>query len=412
MSHSTQAPPPRTLRIVTLIAQIAFGVFAMTMCLPSMPEWGAIFGEPQSKVQLTLSAYMVSFGVLQLLYGPLSDRHGRKPVLMAGLALAVMGAALAALAQTLTMLVVARALLGAGAAAGMVVGRASVQDLFQGPDRTRVMAYVGMSMGLSAPISTVLGGQLHTLWGWQSIFVVLTVLALGLALLAWRVLPPPATAPASSAATRASQNLLRGYQHLAREPVFLGYVVLLSLTVGTYYVFLGGAPLVLRAMGVGPAQLGWFIMVFPITYIGGNFVTSRLAHQRSPHVLMACGLALSLIGLGLMLALGVMGWHSPWAFMAPLVLVGIGHGLLIPPSLVGTVGAIPALAGSAAALVGLSQQWVGAAGSYLVGWFPHDSVTELALLMLAFTVCSLLPLWWVWTRSPHRNRVESSVGAM
>lgn len=401
MSQSSHAPPPHVLRIVTLIAQVAFGVFAMTMCLPSMPEWGALFGEPQSRVQLTLSAYMVSFGVFQLLYGPLSDRHGRKPVLLAGLVLAAVGSVLAALAQTLTMLVVARTLLGAGAAAGMVVGRASVQDLFEGPDRTRVMAYVGMAMGLSAPISTVLGGQLHTLWGWQSIFVTLALLALGLALLAWRVLPPPATAPAAAPALPDRLHLLRGYQQLAREPVFLGYVVLLSLTVGTYYVFLGGAPLVLRGMGVGPAQLGWFIMVFPLTYIAGNFVTSRLAHRRNPHGLMAYGMALSLIGLVLMLVLGAMGWHSPWAFMAPLVLVGIGHGLLIPPSMVGTVGAIPALAGSAAALAGLSQQWVGAAGSYLVGWFPHDRATELAALMLAFTVCSLLPLWWVWVRSPR-----------
>ena len=116
---------------------------------------------------------------------------------------------------------------------------------------------------------------------------------------------------------------------------------------------------------------------------------------------MAWGQALSVAGLGLMLALGLLGWHSPWAFMAPLVLVGIGHGLLIPPGLVGTVGAVPALAGSAAALAGLSQQWVGAAGSYLVGWFSHDSATVLAALMLAFTVCSLLPLWWVWVRSPR-----------
>lgn len=396
MSQSSHAPPPQALRIVTLIAQVAFGVFAMTMCLPSMPEWGALFGEPQSRVQLTLSAYMVSFGVFQLLYGPLSDRHGRKPVLLAGLALAAVGSVLAALAQTLTMLVVARTLLGAGAAAGMVVGRASVQDLFEGPDRTRVMAYVGMAMGLSAPVATVLGGQVHALWGWQANFVLLAALALGLWGMAWLVLPRPA-ARVPGQSPPAGPGLLQGYRRLAREPVFLGYVALLSLTIGAYYVFLGGAPLVLRAMGVGPAQLGWFIMVFPLTYIAGNYLTSRLAH-RGPHGLMAWGQALSVAGLGLMLALGLLGWHSPWAFMAPLVLVGIGHGLLIPPGLVGTVGAVPALAGSAAALAGLSQQWVGAAGSYLVGWFSHDSATVLAALMLAFTLCSLLPQWWVWAR--------------
>jgi DHA1 family bicyclomycin/chloramphenicol resistance-like MFS transporter len=122
----------------------------MTICIPSMQEWGAIFGASQASVQLTFSGYVVASGSLQLLYGPLSDRLGRKKILLTGLTLAGLGSVLAAVAPDLLTLTVARVLQGAGGAAGMVVGRAMVQDLFHGTERTHVMAYIGMAMGLCA----------------------------------------------------------------------------------------------------------------------------------------------------------------------------------------------------------------------------------------------------------------------
>lgn len=131
--------------IATLVAQLAFGLVAMTICLPSMQDWPALFGASQARVQLTFSGFIAAYGILQLVYGPLSDRVGRKPVLMAGLALACIGSLLAAFAPDLTMLTLARVLQGAGSAAGMVVGRAMVQDLFSGRDRTRMMAFIGMT---------------------------------------------------------------------------------------------------------------------------------------------------------------------------------------------------------------------------------------------------------------------------
>jgi len=173
--------------IANLLAQLAFGLLAMTICLPSMQEWSAIFGSSQAAVQLTFSGYVVAYGVLQLVYGPLSDRWGRKRVLLLGLAVGCAGSVAAALAPDLNTLVAARVLQGAGCAAGMVVGRALVQDLFLGPQRTRVLAYAGMAMGLVPPIATVLGGQLHVSLGWRANFVLI-------ALLASRCLLPPGVA--------------------------------------------------------------------------------------------------------------------------------------------------------------------------------------------------------------------------
>jgi DHA1 family bicyclomycin/chloramphenicol resistance-like MFS transporter len=385
MTPSPPDTPPHGFLIANLLAQIAFGLLAMTVCLPSMQEWGAIFGAEQAGVQLTLSGYLVAYGALQLLYGPLSDRHGRKRILMVGLAVAGIGSLLAALAPDLPSLIAARVLQGAGSAAGMVVGRAMVQDLFRGPERTRVMAWVGMTMGFCPPLATVIGGQLHVTLGWQSNFLLVAVLAAVLLVAAWRGLPT--REPAAALDTHWLHDMGMAYARLAREPAFLLHVAILAMTTAAFYVFLGGAPIVLGGYGVGPADIGWYIMCVPFAYVAGNFLTSRLIRRQGDRRMMALGQLLTLAGIALLLALAGVG--SPLAFALPLMLLGIGHGFLMPPTLAGTVGAVPALAGAGAAVAGLMQQLMGALGGYSVGLVSHANTVNLGLLMLAFTLCAM-----------------------
>jgi DHA1 family bicyclomycin/chloramphenicol resistance-like MFS transporter len=385
MTPSPPDTPPHGFLIANLLAQIAFGLLAMTVCLPSMQEWGAIFGAEQAGVQLTLSGYLVAYGALQLLYGPLSDRHGRKRILMIGLAVAGIGSLLAALAPDLPSLIAARVLQGAGSAAGMVVGRAMVQDLFRGPERTRVMAWVGMTMGFCPPLATVIGGQLHVTLGWQSNFLLVAVLAAVLLVAAWRGLPT--REPAAALDTHWLHDMGMAYARLAREPAFLLHVGVVAMTTATFYVFLGGAPIVLGGYGVGPADIGWYIMCVPFAYVAGNFLTSRLIRRQGDRRMMALGQLLTLAGIALLLALAGVG--SPLAFALPLMLLGIGHGFLMPPALAGTVGAVPALAGAGAAVAGLMQQLMGALGGYSVGLVSHANTVNLGLLMLAFTLCAM-----------------------
>ena len=370
--------------IANVLAQISFGLLAMTLCLPSMQEWGAIFSTHQADVQLTFSGYVVAYGALQLVYGPLSDRHGRKPILMLGLVVAGLASVTAALATDITQLTAARVLQGAGCAASMVVSRSMVQDLFAGPQRTRVMAYIGMAMGMCPPLATLIGGQIHVRLGWQTNFVVLAVLAMLLLVAAWlglpRVAKPP---PAHSHWLRA---MLSAYARLLREPRFLLYVAILAATTATFYAFLAGAPIVLKGYGIGPDGIGWFIMAVPVSYILGNFMTSRLIAQAGESRVMAWGQALTLGGLVVMLALGLGGVQTALAVALPLLLLGFGHGLLNPPALTGTVGVVPALAGSAAAVAGLMQQLTGATGGYLVGLVPHEGAVNLGWMMLAFAL--------------------------
>jgi DHA1 family bicyclomycin/chloramphenicol resistance-like MFS transporter len=371
-----------------LVAQLAFGLLAMTISIPSMQDWPATFEASQGRVQLTFSGFVAAYGGLQLVFGPWSDRVGRKPLLLLGLALACAGSVAAALAPTLGLLTLARVLQGAGAAAGMVIARAMVQDLYAGAERTRMMAFIGMTMGVCPPLATLVGGQLHVSVGWRANFVLMAVLAALLFAAAWRAIP--ARPPDPAVRRRGWRELLGAYGRLVREPVFLLYVTIIASTTATFYTFLGGAPIVLKGYGITPERVGWFIMCIPIAYICGNLWTSRLVHRMGERRIMWMGQGFALASLLLVLALGLGGAESPWALALPLTLLGIGHGLLVPPTLAGTVGLVPALAGAAAAIAGLMQQMTGALGGYLVGLVSHDSQVNLALVMLAWTVAGLL----------------------
>ena len=390
--------------VANLLAQIAFGLLAMTICLPSMQEWGSIFSAEQSQVQLTFSGFVMAYGGLQLVYGPLSDRHGRRAILLIGLTLGLAGSVLAACMTDIQGLVFARVLQGAGSAAGMVVGRSMVQDLFQGPQRTRVMAFIGMALGLCPPLATVIGGQLHVAFGWQANFWVMSGLALALWLAAWRGLP--AKGPTAAPESHWLRAMVSAYTRLAKEPAFLSYVAILAMTTATFYTFLSGAPIVLGSYGVGPEGVGWYIMMAPLSYIVGNYTTSHFIHRLGEKKMMLAGQTITVMGLLLMLALGLMGWKTPLAFAMPMMLLGLGHGFLVPPTLAGSVGLIPALAGSAAAVAGLMQQLMGAVGGFSVGLVPHDGAVNLSCLMLGFTALAVLAHWRL-----HRPQRASATAA-
>lgn len=387
--HTTSSPPPAWLTGL-LLAQLAYGLLSMTICLPSMPSWTTTLAASPAAVQLTFSGFVVSYGLLQLVYGPLSDRLGRKNVLLFGMAVAGMGAVMAALSHTLVQLTAARVLQGAGCAAGMVVGRAMVQDLFHGPQRTRVMAYIGMALGLTPPLATLVGGHLHVRFGWQVNFALLAAMAPLLLAASWRWLPdgrPNATGGHWLA------GMWTAYRRLAQEPNFWLYVLLLALTTATFYAFLGGAPQVLTAYGVGPADVGWYIMSIPLAYFVGNYLTSRLVTRAGERTILVLGQAGTLGGLALVLSLALLGFGSPLTLALPLVLLGLGHGLLVPPALAGTVGVVPALAGAAAAVAGVMQQLMGAVGGYTVGLVSHQAgAVNLGGIMLAYTLGATLAM--------------------
>jgi DHA1 family bicyclomycin/chloramphenicol resistance-like MFS transporter len=378
----------RNLLVANLIAQLAFGLLAMTLCLPSMQEWGDIFQASQSAVQLTFSLYVLAYGGFQLIYGPMSDRYGRKPILLIGLFTLFVGATIAAFANSLETLLLGRFIQGAGGAAGMVVGRSMVQDLFHGPERTKVMAYVGMSLGCVPPLASITGGQIHVHLGWHANFYLLMLLASLLTWWAWRALPAPQ--PVTNNPSIEAITFLGAYKRLLQSPTFIRYLIILAVTTATFYTFLGGAPLVLKSYGVGPEGVGFYIMTIPLSYFVGNYITSRFIHRFGERIISQWGQLFTLSGIAIMLSLALLGVHTPLAFSLPLVFLGFGHGLLVPPTLAGTVAVIPALAGSAAGFAGVVQQITGGVGGYLIGFLPNDNAVNLGSMMMGFALCGLI----------------------
>ncbi len=174
---------------------------------------------------------------------------------------------------------------------------------------------------------------------------------------------------------------------IAREPVFLCDAGVLAMSSAAFYVFLGSAPFVLRSYGVGPGTVGLYIMVAPLSYMVGNFMASRLVRRGGTQRMAWTGQGLTLGGIVLMMALAAIGLRAPMAFVGPLM--GIGHGLLLPPALAATVGVIPALAGAAAAVAGVGQLLMGAVGGHLAGSVPHDTPLAAGGLMLLFTLAAV-----------------------
>ncbi len=374
----------------------------MTICLPSMPSWSEVFSTSQANVQLSFSSFVVAFGLTQVIYGPLSDRYGRRRLLVFGFALAGVGSIVAAMAPSLAALTFARFVQGAGAGAGMVLGRALVQDFFSGSDRARVMAYVGMAMGVCAPLATVIGGQVHVQLGWRANFWLIGGLATVLMLTTWFGLPTDARARATE--SHWLREMLSIYRRLAQVPAFIAFTGVVAMSTGPFYVFLAGTPIVLANYGVGPSEVGFFIMVMPLSYIAGNFLTSRLLKRFGETELMFIGQCLGLFSVCLVLGLALSGVHSPFAVAGPMMLLGLGQGLLMPTALAGTVSVVPVLAGSAAGIAGLSQQMFGAFGGYAIGLFDNNTAVEMALFMIAFILVAFASQIWL-------RRIQSTPGS-
>jgi DHA1 family bicyclomycin/chloramphenicol resistance-like MFS transporter len=228
----------------------------------------------------------------------------------------------------------------------------------------------------------------HVRWGWQTNFVLIAVMAAGLLFAAWRGLPAHPKSP--EVQPNWFGAMFASYARLAREPAFLWYVAIVSMTTATFYAFLGGAPIVLGSYGVGPEGIGYYIMCIPLSYIAGNYLTTRLVHRAGERPMMLLGQAFTVGGMVLMLALGLAGLNTALALVLPLIMLGIGHGFLMPAALAGTVGLVPALAGSAAAVAGVMQQLMGAVGGYAVGLVTHQGAVNLGWVMLGFALCALV----------------------
>jgi DHA1 family bicyclomycin/chloramphenicol resistance-like MFS transporter len=348
-----------------LVMISAIGPLALNIFMPSMPGLQTTFGVSYGIVQLTLTLYLIGMAVCQLFYGPMSDRLGRRPLLLFGLSLFVVASLLAAAAPNIETLIAARLLQAIGGAAGIVLARAMVRDVYDREKSASVIAYVTMAFVVAPMVAPAIGGVLDKVAGWRASFWLLTVLGAAVLLAAWRTLPE--THLRRNTATNGF-NLMTGAVHLFKLRRFRGYAATLALASSVFFAFLGGAPHVMMdVLHRTPLEYGVWFIVISLGYMFGNFLSGRYAQRFGIDRLMFAGNIFTLIGGLLCLAAAMLGLLSPITLFVPMAFAAFGNGLTIPNGTAGAISVDPRLTGAAAGWSGFTQMACGAAASQLVG---------------------------------------------
>ncbi|MBI3507092.1 MAG: multidrug effflux MFS transporter [Proteobacteria bacterium] len=382
-------PPPvaatRTLFFL-VIALVAIGPLSTDLYLPSLPSIGRDLATGVAGTQLTMSIYMAAFAVAQLVHGPLSDRFGRRPVIIGGMTLYVAATAACAFAATIDQLVAARALQAAGACAGVVLGRAVVRDVYGREGAARMLALVGSVMAFAPAIGPVLGGIVEVNFGWRWNFAVLVVFAVALlAMVATRLVE---TNRLRDASALDPVRMLRNYATLLRDRRYLGYALCVSFGYGGLFAFLSGSSFVLiDDLGLAPDVYSWFFVVMVVGFFTGAQTAAHFTLRMGINRMLVLGAAINLVGGGTMLAVTLAGLTVPGvtgaAFVVgPMAVYMIGMGINMPNAQGGALGPYPHMAGSASALMGFLQMACAALVGIAFGRLHGGTPVVLAALVL------------------------------
>lgn len=346
---------PDTIAMTAALALLtALSPLSTDMYLPSLPQIARDLRTSAAGAQLTLSAFLLGFAVGQFVYGPVSDKLGRKPVLMVGLGIFVLASVACTFAPTIETLVIARFAQALGASGPIVLARAMVRDLYEGPRAGQELSRMGSIMGLVPAVAPVLGGVLHDWAGWRSTFAVTTVLGLALAGMAFLALPE--TLRARSTGPVSFLAILRGYRTLLAHSAYRVYVGLTALTFGGLFAFISGSSFVLQDVyGLAEIPYAFSFTFMVMGYIAGTIAAQRLVARRGLDGTIAFGVVCLALGGAIMLILVGVGVRSSLGITLPMALYAAGVGLTMPLSIASAMAPFAERAGAASSLLGICQ---------------------------------------------------------
>lgn len=373
----------RSALVLGLLA--AVGPFAIDMYLPAMPAMAADLGAPVASVQATLTAFFLTFGAAQLVWGPLADRTGRRLPLFLGVSLFLLASIGCALAPDAGWLIAMRAVQGVGAAVAMVLPRAIIRDMHTGSAATWLMAMVMLVISISPMLAPLAGSGLIALSGWRAIFVVLAgaaALSLGIiALLLPETLPPASRVPVRPRALAASAG------RLLTDPKFMGLTFVGGFGMASFFVFISSASFVYtEAFGLSPVQFSLAFAVNAIGFFAASQAAAPLADRFGTGTVVRAGTAMFLVFAGLLLGLALAGAASLAACIACLFLANAGLGVVIPTTMVLALDDHGDAAGMASSLGGTLQMVAG--GAMIVATAPFFDGTVLPMAT-AIALCAL-----------------------
>lgn len=378
--------------VTTLVLVASVSALNMNIFLPSIPGMTAYFHTDYALMQLVISAYLGVTALLQLLIGPLSDRYGRRVVLLSGLGIFLL-ATLGTLLSTNVYVFLGFRMAQATVASGMVLSRAIVRDMFPPNEAASKIGYITMGMTLVPMVGPILGGYLEQAFGWQASFGLVLAFGLLVFVLVWVDIGETNTHKSASFAAQ-----FRAYPELIRARRFWGYALTAGFASGAFFAFLGGAPFVSNTvLGLKPAEVGYYFAFVSVGYMLGNFLSGRYSQRVGLNAMMLTGSAIATFGMLGMLALFLLGFVHPLSFFGMIGFVGLGNGMTLPNANAGIVSVRPHLAGSASGLGGAVMIGGGAALSAIAGALltPQTGAYPLIYMMLGSSVIAMLTSLYV-----------------
>ncbi len=392
-------PGPRWTLAFLLACLGMIGPFSIDTYLPAFSGIASSLGATPVQMQQTLSSYLLGFAVMNLFHGALSDSLGRRPVVLAGVALFTLASVGCALSQTIGQLVFFRALQGMSAGAGMVVSRAIIRDMFPPADAQKVMSQVTIYFGIAPAVAPMIGGFLFAHADWHAIFWLLVLLGAALGLSMWRWLPETLDVPARQPFRVG--NLMRGYQQMMRSPRFMALVLASGIPFNGMFLYVLAAPVFLgEHLQLGPTQFFWFFILTISGIMSGAWVSGRLAGRIKPRHQIRHGFVImfltSLVNVTLNLFFEP---HWAWA-MLPVAVFSFGWALMVPVVTLMTLDLVPERRGMASSVQSCVGSLANAAVAGIVVPLVMHSPLALALTSLAMMGIGVLAWLWVKPRLP------------
>ncbi|ENO95957.1 Bcr/CflA subfamily drug resistance transporter [Thauera phenylacetica B4P] len=388
---------PSAALAVLVVALTSLGPLSTDFYLPALPAIARALHTDSAGVQLTLSVYLLGFGAGQLLVGPLSDRFGRRPVMLWGMLVFLLSTLACVFAESLAVLVGARLLQAFGACAGPVLGRAVVRDLYGPAESARMLSHVSTATALAPLLAPLLGGWLTAAWGWRATFVALAVYAVLLMLAVAMLLRETNRHPDADAMRPG--RMLANYRTLLADPAYRGALLIGCGAFAALFAFISGSPFVfIEHFGLSPQQMGLAFGLNVTGFMIGTTLSARHSRRLGPARLIRYGVWIGAACGVLLAALAYAGPQHLAAVMLPMWGVTAAIGLILPNATALGLAGYPRMAGAAASLMGFVQMGLGAGAGMLVGHGVQHGTAALGLTVAAGMLFALA----AWSRSPAR----------
>lgn len=377
--------------LALLAVIVAVGSVATNLYIPALPSVREYFGASVVQVQATFSVSLVTFAIGILVWGPISDRFGRRRAVLAGMGVVMVGATIGLTAQTLGWLVVGRAVQAFGTATGIAVSRAIISDRFPAERMARAMARLAIVSVLANGFAPILGGYLAAGLGWRAVFGALIVTASIPTYFAWRHLPETRTL---TAAPPRSREMAATARRLLGNRLYLSCVLQTSAAYASFLVFISLAPYVMAsALGRPTTEYGFYYLFVAVGYVCGNWLVGPLSARHGPHWMVVVGACLQATGAFAALAFMAAGFTHPLWMFAPIGIVYVGQGLFMPNMTAIAVGLAPQHAGVASSTLGFTQQILAAVCVQLMGVTRTDTALPMLTFCAAAGALQLAVLW-------------------